>query len=189
MYLFLSVFFPPFLVLLFAATKPVWAGRNCFVLMNFTSLIVSLMSVGVQTLLQLRIQTDRCPSESCPHSMTFGGHWRELTSVHGNATRWSFSAEADCPGCEPCLCRALPCCVSMPTRLGRGPGRQSALEAVSGDSAWQHANVCKWRGPGMTPAHRRNGPCPSLQRTWDGGYAGKHTIKKSNTQTQAIDYE
>lgn len=155
-------------------------------LMNFASLIVSPTSAGVQMLLQLCIQTDRRPCESCPHSVTFGGHWCKLTSVHGNSAPWSFSAEADRPGCEPCLCHALPCCVSMPTRLGRGPGRQSALEAVSGDSAWQHANVCKWRGPGMTPAHRRNGPCPSLQRTWDGGYVGKHTITKSNTQKHKL---
>lgn len=55
--------------------------------------------------------------------------------------------------------------LTMLTRLGRGPGRQSALEAVRSSSIWQHANVCKWRGPAMTPAHRRTGPCPSRQRT------------------------
>ena len=78
----------------------------------------------------------------------------------------------------------LPCRVTMPTGLGRGPGRQSALEAVSSSSVWQHANICKWRGPAMTPAHRRNGPCPSQQRTHDGGYTAQHTHMHSYKQTQ-----
>lgn len=81
-------------------------------------------------------------------------------------------------------CHALPCRVTMPTGLGQGPGRQSALEAVSSGSVWQHANVCKWRGPAMTPAHRRNGPCPSQQRTQDGGYTAQHTHTHTQLYTQ-----
>lgn len=75
----------------------------------------------------------------------------------------------------------LPRRVTMPTGLGRGPGRQSALEAVSSSSVWRHANVCKWRGPAMTPAHRRNGPCPSQKKDSRWWTPNVYILKSSRT--------
>lgn len=42
----------------------------------------------------------------------------------------------------------------------------------------------------MTPAHRRNGPCPSQQRTQDGGYAAQHTHihTRKHTHTPILQY-
>lgn len=123
------------------------------------------------------------PYPSCPHLLTFGGH-RSCRPLSDSSPK---------PSSRPiCLAAGLPyrifqCHVTMPTGLGQGPGRQSALEAVSSGSVWQHANICKWRGPAMTPAHRRNGLCPFQQRTQDGGCTAQHTHSHSYTQkdTQA----
>lgn len=92
------------------------------------------------------------------------------------SVRWTMMVSLRLISLAASLPCALPCRLTMPTRLGQGPGRQSALEAVSGSSVWQHANICKWRGPAMTPAHRRNGLCPSQQRTQDGRYTAQHTF-------------
>lgn len=160
---------------------------------NETQKILSVTSFGpgsiwLKSIQSASLYTNMYSYVSCPHSVTFGGRWCESMSVRWWTSPWSsFRGLAASPQSH-----TVPCRVTMPTGLGRGPGRQSALEAVSSSSVWQHANVCKWRGPAMTPAHRRNGPCPSQQRTQDGGYTAQHThiyiCKHTHTHTAILQY-